>query len=265
MYDFEYCRPASLEELMAVLRESSEPELLAGGQTLIPTLKLRLSHPSDIVDLGGIEELKGIRHAGDIVVVGAMTTHRDVAESKLVSSQIPALGKLAKGIGDPQVRHRGTIGGSIANNDPAADYPAACVGLAATIQTNQRQLAADDFFFDSFETALRDDEVVTAVSFPIPERAAYMKFPNPASRFAIVGVMVAKMGAEVRVAVTGAGAGVFRDTMMEEALTNSFSVSSVGESGADLNVLNSDVHASAKYRKHLIGVMARRAVAATLC
>lgn len=264
MYDFEYHRPSSLEELVAVLRESSDPELMAGGQTLIPTLKLRLSNPSDIVDLGGIEDLKGIRQEGDTLIVGAMTTHRDVAESELVSSKIPALGSLAKGIGDPQVRHRGTIGGSIANNDPAADYPAACLGLAATIRTNQRQHFADDFFFDSFETALRDDEVVRAVSFPIPDRAAYMKFPNPASRFAIVGVMVAKTGTEVRVAVTGAAAGVFRDTMIEQALTDSFCVTSVGESGADTNVLNSDVHASARYRMHLIGVMARRAVAEAL-
>ena len=265
MHDFEYRRPSSLEELVAELGSSSEPRLLAGGQTLIPVLKLRLSSPTVVLDLGGIDELRGIRDSGDTVIVGAMTTHRQVAESTLVSSRIPALGRLAKGIGDPQVRHRGTIGGSIANNDPAADYPAACVGLAATIVTSQRRIAAGEFFFDSFDTALRDDEVVTGVSFPIPDRAAYMKFPNPASRFAIVGVMVAKTRGEVRVAVTGAGAGVFRDAMIEEALTNDFRVSSVGESGADESVLTRDVHASAKFRKHLIGLMAKRAVASALC
>ena len=264
MYDFAYRRPGSLKELDDVLDNASEPTVLAGGQTLIPTLKLRLSSPSDVVDLGGIEELKGVRLEDDSIVIGAMTTHREVAGSALVASRIPALAGLAAGIGDPQVRHRGTIGGSIANNDPAADYPAACAGLDATIRTNRRQIPADDFLCDAFATALQGNEVVTAVSFPIPNKAAYVKFPNPASRFAIVGVMVAEVGDAVRVAVTGAGAGVFRDTMVEQALMTEFSVDSVTGSGADERVLNTDIHASAGYRKHLIGVMAKRAVASAL-
>ena len=264
MYDFVYRRPGTMKELVDVLDNASEPSVLAGGQTLIPTMKLRLASPSELVDLGGIDELKGIRIEGSSIVIGAMATHREVAGSDLVGSRIPALAGLAAGIGDPQVRHRGTIGGSIANNDPAADYPAACVGLDATIHTNRRQIAADDFFFDAFGTALQANEVVTAVSFPIPTKAAYIKFANRASRFAIVGVMVVELRDAIRVAVTGAGPGVFRDTMIEQALTTSLSADSITASGADETVLNTDVHASAKYRKHLIGVMARRAVASAL-
>ena len=264
MYDFVYRRPGSMKELVDVLENASDPSVLAGGQTLVPTLKLRLASPSDLVDLGGIDELKGIRIEDDGIVIGAMATHREVAGSGLVGSRVPALAGLAAGIGDPQVRHRGTIGGSIANNDPAADYPAACVGLDATIRTNRRHIAADDFFSDAFATALQDNEVVTAVSFPIPSKASYMKFPNRASRFAIVGVMVVELRDAIRVAVTGAGSGVFRDTMIEQALTAEFSVDAITGSGADEAVLNSDVHASALYRKHLIGVMAKRAVASAL-
>ncbi len=262
MYDFGYHRPKNLSEADAALKEASEPTLMAGGQTLIPTLKFRLANPSDIVDLCAIDELKGIREEGGNLVIGAMTTHAEVAASDLVASRIPALASLAEGIGDPQVRHRGTMGGSIANNDPAADYPAGCLGLGATIVTNQRQIAADDFFLGSFETALQEGEIVTAVSFPVPEKAAYAKFPNPASRYAIVGVMVAKTSAGVRVAVTGAGAGVFRDSAIEQSLSGNFAADAVGGSGADEGDLNSDIHASAGYRKHLIGVMAKRAVAA---
>ncbi|GAB5467040.1 MAG: xanthine dehydrogenase family protein subunit M [Rhodospirillales bacterium] len=262
MYDFGYHRPASLSDASSALQGAEEAKLMAGGQTLIPTLKQRLAKPSDIVDLSAIEELKGIREDGGALVIGAMTTHGEVANSDLVKSRIPALAALAEGIGDPQVRNRGTIGGSIANNDPAADYPAGCVGLGATIHTNQRQIAADDFFVGLFETALEEGEIVTAIAFPVPEKAAYAKFPNPASRYAIVGVMVAQTGGGVRVAVTGAGSGVFRDGAIEGALGASFQDSAVGESGADVGDLNSDIHASAEYRKHLIAVMAKRAVAA---
>ncbi len=262
MYDFGYHRPNSLTEANAAVDGATDPVLMAGGHTLIPALKLRLAQPSDVVDLCAIDELKGIRDDGDALVIGAMTTHCEVAESDLVMSRIPALASLAGGIGDPQVRHRGTIGGSVANNDPAADYPAGCVGLGATIHTSKRQIAADDFFGPSFDTALEDGEIVTAVSFPVPGKAAYAKFPNPASRYAIVGVMVAKTSDGVRVAVTGAGHGVFRDTAIELSLADAFTADAVAGSGADEDDLNSDIHASAEYRKHLIGVMAKRAVTA---
>ncbi len=262
MYDFGYHRPTSLADAVSALESAEDGRFMAGGQTLIPTLKQRLAQPSDIVDLGSIAELKGIREEGGALVIGAMTTHAEVAHSDLVKSKIPALASLAEGIGDPQVRHRGTIGGSIANNDPAADYPAGCVGLGATIVTNKRQIPADEFFVGLFETALDEGEIVTAVSFPVPEKAAYAKFPNPASRYAIVGVMVAKSGSTVRVAVTGAGPSVFRDQAIESSLAGSFSADAVGASSADEGSLNGDIHASAGYRKHLISVMAKRAVSA---
>jgi len=261
MYDFEYRRPGNLQEAVSALKDSLDPKLLAGGQTLIPTMKHRLASPSHIVDLGAIEDLKGVREEGGNVVIGAMTTHADVATNDSVTSRIPALAVLAGGIGDQQVRHRGTIGGSIANNDPAADYPAGCLGLDATIHTNQRQIGADEFFIETFETALEEGEIITAVSFPIPDKAAYVKFPNPASRYAIVGVMVSKTANGVRVAVTGAGYSVFRDEVIESALNENFSPGAVGESGADADELNTDIHASGTYRKHLIGIMAKRAVA----
>lgn len=262
MYDFGYHRPKSLADAITDLQRAEDGQVMAGGQTLIPTLKQRLAQPSDIVDLGQVDELKGISEEDGALVVGAMTTHAEVAASDLVKSKIPALASLAEGIGDPQVRHRGTIGGSIANNDPAADYPAGCVGLGATIHTNQRQIPADDFFVALFETALDEGEIVTAVSFPVPDKAAYAKFPNPASRYAIVGVMVAQAGSTVRVAVTGAGPGVFRDHAIEGNLAGSFSADAVGSSSADEGSLNSDIHASAAYRKHLISVMTKRAVSA---
>ncbi|MBC6404693.1 MAG: xanthine dehydrogenase family protein subunit M [Rhodospirillales bacterium] len=262
MHDFGYHRPTTLADAAAALESAEDGKLMAGGQTMIPTLKQRLAQPSDIVDLGAVEALTGIREEGGALAIGAMTTHAEVAASDLVKARIPALANLAGGIGDPQVRHRGTIGGSIANNDPAADYPAGCVGLGATIHTGKRQIAADDFFTGLFETALEENEIVTAVSFPLPGQAAYAKFPNPASRYAIVGVMVAQTGDSVRVAVTGAGPCVFRDRAIEAALSSNFSASAVGTSSADESALNSDIHASAEYRKHLIGVMAKRAVAA---
>jgi carbon-monoxide dehydrogenase medium subunit len=262
MYAFEYHRPSTVAEAVSLLRGASDAKLLAGGHTLIPTLKQRLASPSDIIDLGAIAELKGIRREGDRLIIGALTTYSEVVESETARSAIPALAQLASHIGDSQVRNRGTIGGSIANNDPASDYPAGVLGLNATVRTNQREIAADDFFRGMFETALGDDEVITAVSFPKPVKAGYMKFPNPASRYAIVGVMVAQTGGGVRVAVTGAGPCVFRLSDFESALARSFSADAIKGLSVSPSGLNSDIHASAEYRAHLVGVMARRAVAA---
>jgi carbon-monoxide dehydrogenase medium subunit len=262
MYSFDYHNPASQKEAEELLSTTAEPSLLAGGQTLLPTLKHRLAEPSDLIDLKGIDGLTGIREEDGNIVIGATTTHCEVSESELVAKHIPALSKLAGGIGDQQVRHRGTIGGSVANNDPAADYPAGCLGMGATIRTNRREIAADDFFVDLFETALEEGEIILAVSFPIPDQAAYIKFPNPASRYALVGVMLTKSGGNVRVAITGAGsAGVFRDSHIEAALAENFSEDAIDRSGVDEEEISADIHASAEYRKHLIGEMARRAVA----
>ncbi len=261
MYDFNYHRPSTLAEA-AKLAGGADAKIVAGGMTLVPTMKQRLAQPSDLVDLGGIAELKGIKVDGNTLTIGAMTTHNDVAHSADVKKTIPALAALAEGIGDPQVRNRGTIGGSISNNDPAADYPAALVGLDATVITNKRKIKADDFFKGMFETALGDGEIVTAVSFPKPEKAGYAKFPNLASRYAMVGVMAAKTAGGVRVAVTGAGPGVFRQKDMEKALSASFSADAVKGVKTDSKNLNSDIHGSADYRAHLVGVMAGRAVAA---
>jgi carbon-monoxide dehydrogenase medium subunit len=260
MHNFSYQRPASLAEAAKLL--SGEAKLLAGGMTLLPTLKQRLAQPSVLVDLGAMAELKGIKAEGGGITIGAMTTHAEVAQSAEVKRTIPALAVLAEGIGDPQVRNRGTIGGSISNNDPAADYPAGLVGLGATVITNKRKIAADDFFKGLFETALGDGEIVTAVSFPKPEKAGYAKFPNPASRYAMVGVFVAKTGGGVRVAVTGAGPSVFRVPDMEKALAGGFSADAVKSIKVASKNLNSDMHGSAEYRAHLVSVMAARAVAA---
>ena len=262
MYDFTYHRPSSLDDAAAAIKGAGDGVFLAGGQTLLPILKLRLANPSDVVDLGGIAELKRITVDGDTVTIGAMTPHAEVAGSADVRAKIPALADLAESIGDPQVRNRGTIGGSIANNDPAADYPAAVVGLGATVHTNARTIAADDFFTGILETALNDGEIITAVSFPVPDKAAYQKFGNPASRYAIVGVMLSSGSAGVRVAVTGAGPCVFRQGDMESALAGSFSADAVAGVTVSADGLNSDIHASAEYRAHLVGVMAKRAVAA---
>ena len=262
MYNFEYQQAQSVADAAKAVGADEEAKLLAGGMTLIPTLKQRLAKPSDLIDLGGIAELKGIKREGNAVVVGAMTRHVEVATSDVVKGAIPALSHLAEGIGDPQVRNRGTIGGSIANNDPAADYPAAVLGLNATVITNKRRIAADDFFKGMFETALAPDEIVTAVSFPVPEKAGYAKFPNPASRYAVVGVLVTKTGGAVRVAVTGAGPVVFRQKEMEAALGKSWSADAVAGVKQSAGGLNSDIHASAEYRAHLVTVMAKRAVSA---
>ena len=262
MHDFTYHRPTNLADAAKALGGASEAKIIAGGMTLVPTMKQRLASPSDLIDLAGIAELKGIKLEGNTVTIGAMTTHAEVADSADVKKAIPALAALAEGIGDPQVRHRGTIGGSISNNDPAADYPAAILGLDATIVTNKRKIKADDFFKGMFETALAGDEIVTSVSFPKPEKAGYAKFPNPASRYAMVGVMVAKTAGDVRVAVTGAGPSVFRQKDMEKALSGSFSADALKGVTVDSEGLNSDIHGAADYRAHLVGVMAGRAVAA---
>lgn len=262
MYEFNYHRPKSLAEAANLLAGNAEAKLVAGGMTLIPTLKQRLARPSDLVDLAAIAELKGIKRDGNALVIGAMTPHADVAASAEVKKAIAALAHLADLIGDPQVRNRGTLGGSISNADPAADYPAGVVGLGATVVTNNRMIAADQFFKGLFETALEAGEIVTAVSFPIPENAGYAKFPNPASRYAVVGVFVAKTGGGVRVAVTGAGPSVFRSKEMETALAKDFSPKALDGIKVAPTGLNSDIHASAEYRAHLVTVMAKRAVQA---
>ncbi len=262
MYAFDYTRPTSVADAVATLANDSDATVLAGGMTLIPTLKQRLAQPSQLVDLGALPGLAGIRREGDTLIIGAMTRHADVARSEIVAAALPALAALADGIGDAQVRHRGTIGGSIVNHDPAADYPSAVLGLGATVVTDRREIGADDFFTGLFATALEEGEIVTEVRFPLPKRAAYVKFPNPASRYAVVGVFVAETGSGVRVAVTGAGPGVFRAGNFETALTASFTPKAVEGLVWSADDLNSDMHASAGYRAHLIGVLAKRAVAA---
>lgn len=262
MYDFTYHRPSSVEEAAKILSGAEEGKLLAGGHTLLPTLKQRLAQPSDIVDLSAIAELKGITESGNAVVIGAMTPHGEVQRSELVRSRIPALAHMASDIGDSQVRHRGTIGGSVANADPAADYPAAVLGLGATVRTNRREIAGDEFFTGLFDTALDEHELIVSVSFPVPEKAGYAKFANPASRYPMVGVMVARTGGGVRVAVTGAGPCAFRWTEAEQALASNWSAEAIQNLTHSPEGLNSDIHASAEYRAHLINVMARRALAA---
>jgi len=262
MYAFEYHRPQTLAGALADL-EKEDAKALAGGMTLLPTMKQRLASPSAIVELKNVPELSGLSREGDNLVIGAMTRHAEVARSPVVKGAIPALAKLAGGIGDPHVRNRGTIGGSLANNDPAADYPAVVLALGATIVTSKRRLAADDYFKGLFETALETGELITQVSFPIPQKAAYMKFANPASRYALVGVFVAKTASGVRVAVTGAGEnGVFRAQAIEAALSANFSPSALDGLSVPATGLNSDIHADADYRAHLIKVMAKRAVEA---
>lgn len=260
MYDFTYHRASDVADAVGKVGAAAEGQFLAGGHTLLPTLKLRLARPSDLVDLQDVEDLRGVSVADGGVTVKAMTTHATVAASQAARDAIPALAALAGGIGDPHVRARGTIGGSIANNDPAADYPAAVVGLGATVKTDRREIAGDDFFTGMFETALGDGELVTEVRFPRADRAAYYKFKNPASRFAIVGVFVARTGGGVRVAVTGAGPCVFRVGEMEAALAADFSSAAIRDVRIPEDGLNSDIHAQADYRAHLVNVCARRAV-----
>ena len=265
MQDFKYSRAKSLTEAASSLKAAADGKFLAGGQTLLPVLKQRLASPSDLVDLAGIADLSGIRTTAQSVTIGAMTRHADVAASADVRRLIPALAELAGGIGDPHVRNRGTIGGSVANNDPAADYPAAVLGLGATVKTDRRSIAADDFFDGLFTTKLAEGEIITAIEFPVPKRAGYVKFPHPASRYCLVAVMVSEGPQGLRVAVTGAGQqGVFRAKGIEAALGKSFTVAAIEGVKMPSDDMMSDMHAGAEYRAHLAGVLARRAVAKAL-
>jgi carbon-monoxide dehydrogenase medium subunit len=263
MYEISYERPATVAAAVDLLRATGGKPL-AGGQTLLPTMKLRLAQPGTLVDLGSIRELRGIRREGDALVVGAMTRHAEVAASTEVRQAIPALAQLAGGIGDRQVRNMGTLGGSVANNDPAACYPAALLGLDAVVQTDRRALAAADFFTGMYETALEEGELLVAVRFPIPRRAAYVKFRQPASRFALVGVFVAQTRAGVRVAVTGASSAVFRCPELEQALERKFTPEAARAVVLAPHDMASDLHATAAYRAHLVPVIAARAVTQAL-
>lgn len=263
MYEFKYHRPETVRQAANLLLKNEDAKLIAGGHTLVPVMKQRLASPPHLVDLSHIEGLGGIELKGRALVIGATARHAEVANSATVGEAIPALAHLAGLIGDPAVRHRGTIGGSLANNDPTADYPAACLALGATIVTNKRKLKAEEYFQGLFTTALEADEIITKVSFPLPKKAAYVKFRNQASRYALVGVFVARRPSDVRVAVTGAGSdGVFRVTAFEEALQKRFSPKAIEDIAVPAEGLNSDLHGSAEYRAHLINVLARRAVEA---
>lgn len=264
MHAFSYHKPSSLDDALSLAGKHAEGKILAGGQSLVQAMKLRLTSPTDIIDLGGVKELIGIKVNGSNITIGAMTCHADVETNADVKRMIPVLARLAGGIGDRQVRHMGTIGGSLANNDPAACYPAAVLGLGATITTNKRKIAGDDFFKGLFETALETDELITAVTFPTVKRAGYIKFKNPASRFALVGVFVAETSSGVRVAVTGAASCVFRVPAIEKALAAKFDPSAVPADTVKADTLNSDLHGSAEYRAHIITVMAKRAVTQAL-
>ncbi|MBY0532869.1 MAG: xanthine dehydrogenase family protein subunit M [Xanthobacteraceae bacterium] len=263
MYAFTYERPKNIADAAKLLKKADDGKILAGGQTLLPAMKLRLASPGTLVDLSGIKGLSGIKKGGKDITIGAMTKHVEVMKSADVQKAIPALAHLVSLIGDPAVRNRGTIGGSLANNDPSADYPAAALGLGATIHTNKRKVDADKFFKGLFETALAGDEIIESVSFPVPEKAGYEKFPNPASRFALVGVFVSKSKDGVRVAVTGASeSGVFRVKEMEAALAKNWSAKALDGIKVPAKNMIADLHGTAEYRAHLIGVMARRAVTA---
>lgn len=260
MYEFEYVRPKSVAEAAGFLAANGDARLMSGGMTLLPTMKQRLAQASHLVHVGPLGELKSITRDGDTLVVGSAATHDQVQESEVVRSAIPALAKLARGIGDPQVRYMGTIGGSIANNDPAADYPAGVLGLGATVVTHLRQIAADDYFQGLFTTALAEGEIVTAVRFPVPRRAGYVKFAHPATGYAMAGVFVVETGSGVRVAVTGAGNGVFRWAEAEAALAKSMSPNALDGLALDASHFSEDIHATREYRAQLCRVMAARAV-----
>ena len=262
MYAFQFERAADAKAAVAKLKADPDAKFLAGGQSLLAAMKLRLAAPSMLIDVARIPGMTDIRVEGNEVVIGAAARHADVAANADVRQRIPALAALADGIGDRQVRAMGTIGGSLANDDPAACYPAAVLGLGATVVTDRRTIAADDFFKGLYETALEPDELITAVRFPVPEKAAYIKFRNPASRFALVGVMVARTGGNVRVAVTGAADSVFRCQPLEQALSANFTPAAAKAAKVDPSRLNADLHASAEYRAHLIPVLAARAVEA---
>lgn len=261
MESMHYHRPTSVADAVKLAGQHGDDKILAGGQSTLPSMRLGLLAPTGWIDLAGIAELQGIRVDGNAVVIGAMTTHAAVAASKEVRSRIPALAQLAGGIGDRQVRNCGTIGGALAHSDPAACYPAAVLGLGATIQTDRRTIAADDYFKGLYETALAAGEIITAVRFPVPERAAYLKFRQPASRFALVGIFVAKTGSGIRVAITGAGPCVFRVKALEDKLSAKFAPESCEGVSVPTTGLNTDLHASAEYRAHLIPVLTKRAVA----
>lgn len=263
MYQLKYHKPASIDDAVAALNSAEDGKFLAGGQTLLATMKQRLAAPSDLVDLRGIEGMTGIAVDTASVTIGAAMTHAEVAADRGLADAIPALAALANHIGDPAVRHMGTIGGSLANNDPAADYPAAVMGLNGTVITNKREISAEEYFEGLFTTALEEDEIIKAVRFPRPKRASYQKFPNPASRFALVGVMVADTADGPRVAVTGAGSdGVFRAEALEQALSGSFSAVALDGVAVDAEDLMGDIHATPEYRAHLIKVLAKRAIEA---
>ena len=262
MYAFTLERPTTLADAAKLAAAGAKP--LAGGQTLLASMKMRLSNPEQLADLSGIKELAGIKRDGNAFVIGAMTRHADVADNAELKAALPALADMAAHIGDRQVRAMGTLGGSVANNDPAACYPSAVLALGATIHTTARKIAADDFFLGMFATALNEGELITAISFPIPKRAAYMKFKQPASRFALVGVFIAQFDAGVRVAITGAANGVFRHAGLEDALSKSFTPEAAAAVKIDATDLNSDIHATAAYRANLISVQAQRGVAKAL-
>jgi carbon-monoxide dehydrogenase medium subunit len=263
MHSFQYVRAKTIAEAVSAAEQDGGARIIAGGQTLIPTLKQRLSKPTTLIDIGGIVDLKGVHRAGNAIGLGAMATHAELADSADLKAACPALAKLAASIADPAVRHRGTIGGSLANNDPAADYPAAMLALGATIVTNKRKIAADQFFEDLFTTALNPGEIITGIGFQLPEKAGYAKIEQPASRFALVGVFVAKHASGVRVAVTGAGEnGVFRAGPVEAALASGFDVAALTGVSVSADKLMSDIHGSAAYRAALIPVLAERAVIA---
>ncbi len=261
LYSFTYTRAKTLAEARDLIAKDADAKLLSGGMTLIPTLKQRLAAPSQLVDISQLTELRGIAVKGDRLEIGAAMQHAEVSRSADVKQKIPALAHLASQIGDPQVRNRGTIGGSVANNDPVADYPGAVVGLGATIKTSQREIAADDFFKGVFETALNAGEIVTGFSFPVPKRAVYAKFPHPVSGYAMAGSFVAETASGVRVAITGAGTGVFRWKEAEAALSKNFSVAALKGLSMPAKGLSNDLHATAEYRANLVEVMTRRAVA----
>lgn len=260
MYQFNYHRPGTAEEAVSLYQSAEDGIYLAGGQTLIPTMKQRLAAPTDVIDLAAIDGLSGIEVGTNSISVGALTRHDVVATSAEVKAKLPVLAYLAGEIGDAQVRNRGTIGGSVANSDPAADYPAAVIGLGATVHTLTRSIPGHDYFKNLFETALDPGEIITRVDFPIPARAAYRKFPNPASRYAVVGVLVADFDGSIRVGVTGAGPCAFRATAIEEVLNANLDPDSVDAVEVPEAGFNSDLHASPEYRAHLVKVMARRAV-----
>lgn len=262
MYETTYVRATDVAQAQALLQSHADAKLLAGGQTLVLTMRQRLAQPSHVIDIGHLAELRGISVDGGNVVVGAATRHAEVAGNAEVRKHITGLAQLADVIGDPSVRHMGTIGGSVANSDPAADYPAAVLGLGATVHTSGRAIAADDYFTGLFETALKPSEIITRISFPIPRRSAYVKFPQPASHFALVGVFVAELAdGSVRVAVTGAGPNAFRARDIEAALKGNFSQAAAEAVRISPQGLNSDIHASPEYRAHLVSVLAGRAVA----